>query len=214
MRRSRGGRYVLLAGPDGSGKSSLVRRLTELRGQEFPTVLTMHWRPGMLPTLGRMAGLAAPDPTRPHDRPPYGLPVSLIRLVYYWVDQVAGYWVRIWPCWWRGGLVVMERGYWDILVDPARYRLRCPFWIVRLLGMLVPRPHLTFILGGRAGVIAARKDELPAEEIARQLECWRRVRLPRSLWLDGELTEQAVFDRVATRLCPSDTSVEGADAEV
>jgi hypothetical protein len=209
-RPTHGGVYLLVAGPDGTGKSTLVRRLTKLAG-EFPTVRTMHWRPGVLPRLGHVVGLGAPDPARPHHRPPTSLPVSLVRLVYYWLDQVVGYWLLISPCIRKGGLVIMERGYWDMLVDPLRYRLRCPSWIVRLLGALVPRPRLTVILGGDPAVIAARKDELSAGEVARQLACWRRFALRRSLWLESGLTEQEVFDQVTQRLRTSTMNSEDVD---
>ena len=194
-RPARPGAYLLVAGPDGTGKSTLARRLAELGG--FHAVRTMHWRPGVLPRLGCLAGRDAPDSTRPHDQPPYGPLVSWMRLVYYWLDQVAGFWLGISPGLRRGELMVMERGYWDMLVDPLRYRLACPSWIVRLLGLLVPRPDLTVILGGDAEVVAARKRELPASEVARQLASWRALaRRHRWLLLDGSLTEQEVFDRV------------------
>jgi thymidylate kinase len=197
----RPGVYVLVAGPDGTGKSTLVRGLTELGGQQFRAVRTMHWRPGVLPRLGGLAGREAPDAARPHDRPPYGPLLSLVRLVYYWLDQVVGFWLAISPCRRRGGLVVMERGYWDMLVDPRRYRLGSPPAITRLLGPLVPRPDLTVVLGGDPAVIADRKSELPAAEIARQLGCWRRLARHRpTLLLDDPLTEREVFDQVARRL--------------
>lgn len=197
----RHGVYVLVAGPDGTGKSTLVRRLTELGGREFRAVRTMHWRPGVLPRLGHLAGREVPDATRPHDRPPYGPLLSLVRLVYYWLDQVVGFWLAISPCRRRGGLVVMERGYWDMLVDPRRYRLGCPSMITRFLGPLVPRPDLTVVLGGDPTVIADRKGELPAAEIARQLGCWRRLaRHGPTLLLDDPLSEREVFDQVARRL--------------
>jgi thymidylate kinase len=210
LRPAYAGTYILLAGPDGAGKSTLVRHLTEFGTREFEAVLTMHWRPGLLPSLGRVAGIDAPNSAQPHDRPPYGQAVSLVRLIYYWVDQVAGYWLRVWPCARRGGLVIMERGYWDILVDPRRYRLGCSPWIVRLLGVFVPRPHLTVILDGDPAIIAARKNELSAAEVARQLRRWRQFAPGRSLLLDGLLSENEIHIRVAQQLRGAASSSAGA----
>jgi len=208
----RAGAYVLIAGPDGTGKSTLTRHPIEFGKYDLASVRTMHWRPGLLPNLGRIVGGATPDPARPHDRPPYSLAVSIVRLVYYWVDQVAGYWLRIRPCVRRGGLVVMERGYWDILVDPRRYRLGCPSWIMRTLATFVPRPHLTVLLGGDPAVVAARKQELSPAEIARQLHCWRLVAPEPVQLIDGALGEEEVYGEVVWRLGALATTLEGAHA--
>jgi thymidylate kinase len=197
------GAYVLVAGPDGTGKSTLVRRLVQLGGREFAAVRTMHWRPGVLPRLGSLAGAGAPDATRPHSGPPYGRLLSLVRLGYYWLDQVIGFWLVVSPSRRRGELVIIERGYWDMVVDPLRYRLGCAPAVVRFLGRLVPHPDLTVILGGDPAAIATRKGELPAEEIARQLGCWRQFdRFGPTLLLDELLTEREVFDQVCQRLLP------------
>jgi thymidylate kinase len=200
-RRESAGAYVLVAGPDGTGKSTLVRELAELGRRRYTGVRTMHWRPGLLPRLGGLAGKEAADSARPHDRPPYGPGVSLVRLTYYWLDQVVGFWVKVRPCRDAGGLVLIERGYWDMLVDPLRYRLGCPPWVLRALGALVPRPGLVVLLGGDPDVIAARKGELDADEVARQLASWRRFApATRTIVLGDDLTEAEVLDQVARTL--------------
>jgi hypothetical protein len=73
----------------------------------------------------------------------------------------------------RSGLVVVERGWWDILVDPKRYRLTPTVRLVRLLGRLLPAPDLVLLLDAPAAEIHRRKRELSEREIAAQLAAWR-----------------------------------------
>jgi hypothetical protein len=117
------GLLVLLVGPDGSGKSTLADCLSELCKQMFTRQARYHWRPGLLPRPGAFAGRRLANPTRPHARPPRSRASSCILLGYYWFDFLLGGWLLTWPARLRSGLVVMERGWWDILVDPRRYRL-------------------------------------------------------------------------------------------
>jgi hypothetical protein len=193
---------VLIVGPDGSGKSTLARGLVSNVGRWFASVRHMHWRPGVLPRAGRIVGSRAGDPTRPHAEEPHGKVLSLGLLLYDWLDFFLGGWLRIVPIRQRGGLVVMERGWMDIAVDPRRYHLTVSERLVRLLAWPLPRPDLTIVLYGSPELLAARTDELPESELARQVEAWRRIPLPRGsaqVRLDATSPERDILDR-ATRL--------------
>jgi hypothetical protein len=75
----------------------------------------------------------------------------------------------------RGGWVVFERGWWDHATDPRRYRLQPPARLVRVLGRVLPRADLVFVLRAPAGVIRGRRPELTEEELERQMEAWLGV---------------------------------------
>jgi hypothetical protein len=66
-------------------------------------------------------------------------------------------------------LVIFDRYYHDLLIDPLRYRYGGPMWLARFLGRLVPPPDLLFlVLDAEDGVILSRKREVPLEELRRQ----------------------------------------------
>ena len=168
------GLFVAVLGPDGSGKSSLVEHvLTSLhRGYRF--TWRFHWRPGLFRKLARQGdGIRAAAATAPPARYSYGPAVSLLRYLYYLADFVLGYWLVIYPKRVRTTLVIGERWYYDVLINPVRYGFRLPGWLLRLGGHLVPEPDLVVLLEADPAVVHLRKPELAVEEIRSQLEMMR-----------------------------------------
>jgi thymidylate kinase len=168
------GYFVVIVGPDGSGKSTIAAALGEQLERAFRHVWRFHWRPHQLPRLS--AQPAAPDPgaDRPPDVSRYNVIVSLARFVYYWFDFVMGYWSQVY---WRTAhttLVIGERYYHDVIVNPQRYGFAVPPWLLRLASYCVPAPDLTVLLENRPEVIHERKPELSPEAIAHQIEAFRR----------------------------------------
>lgn len=160
---------VVVTGPDGSGKTEVAQ---ELVARVLPRpVLHLHHRPGVLPSKTRHSGPV----TEPHAGEPYPPWLSALKLVYLWLDFALGWWLRIRPVARSGGSVVLERGWWDLAVDPRRYRLAPLGRMIRLLGRAVPRPDVTLILTADPQVLLARKQELPAEELLRQTQAWEAL---------------------------------------
>jgi thymidylate kinase len=186
------GVYVVVAGPDGTGKSTVVDELIEqvLRGP----VMQLHHRPHLLRPRSPSDGPV----TEPHQHRPYPLPLSAGKLLLLYADYLLGWYARLRPWLRDGGDVILERGWWDLAVDPARYRLHPLPGAVRLLGRLLPRPTVTLVLGGDATAIAARKRELSAEETQRQLDAWRALppKLLRSQVIDTTLPLDATHAAV------------------
>ncbi|MGH2756361.1 MAG: hypothetical protein ACRDI3_01070 [Actinomycetota bacterium] len=166
------GMVILLGGPDGTGKSALAGALPGACAGLFRKNRHYHWRPGLLPRAGAVVGAPAGDPQDPHGRRPHGRALSLALIFYNWLDFFIGGWLKFVPARVRSTLIVVERGWWDLEVDPRRYRLHPYPRLIRFLGRLLVKPDLVLVLDAPASTLAARKDELPEEELERQRTAW------------------------------------------
>jgi thymidylate kinase len=165
----RGG-VIVIAGPDGSGKSTLSSALPAAAFATAP-VMHLHHRFRVLPHRQN----SAVDVTRPQEQRPYSPWQSWVKSVYLFVDYQLGWQLRVRPFVKRGGWVILERGWWDIAIDQRRYRLRSSGWFLRNLGRLVPRPDLVIVLTTSAHTLVSRKAELSPSELERQLGEWTTV---------------------------------------
>lgn len=151
------GLSVQLLGPDGCGKSSVIERLYETFSHAVPRVLVGHFRPQWGRGIHAPTGNASAPPHGKRPRSPIG---SLLKAVYYALDNVIGYWLFIRPHLVKNAVYLSDRGYADMLIDPIRYRMVCPAGILRVVGWIVPRPDLTIVLDAPPEQLLKRKQEV------------------------------------------------------
>lgn len=169
------GLVTVFVSPDGGGKSTVADLVLHRLRYGFRNVKKMHWRPYFLPPPRKLFSPAkwkepeAPN-YDPHGLPSKGKAGSVARFLYYFCDYALGYAPKaLWPKI-RTHLVVFERYYYDFLIDTRRFRLAIPSWLPRAFLLFVPKGDIIFVLSGPAEVLYERKQEIPLEEIRRQLD--------------------------------------------
>ncbi len=191
------GCLVAFFGPDGSGKSSVIRQVQADLGPAFWHTETVHLRPSIGQPLNDGT---APPVTDPHGKPARNWLGSVAKLGYYAMDYIGGYIVRIRPRLMRTTLVCFDRYYHDLLVDPTRFRYGGPHGLLRTLARFIPKPDLFIILDAPAEVMQQRKQEVPLEETRRQRAAYRDLAgwLPNAHLVDAAQDLPGVVDQVNT----------------
>ena len=166
------GLFLVLLGPDGVGKSTLVAGMISSLTPLFRHHNVFHWRPGVILPIEEGD---APSGS-PHDEPPRSVLVSILFLFGFCLDYWLGYALRIRPLLARSGFVIFDRYYFDLLVDQKRYRYSGPMSLVRLLLRIIPgRKNLVLILDAPEDVVLSRKQQLTLDELRRQRMSYRSL---------------------------------------
>jgi thymidylate kinase len=178
------GLLVAVFGPDGCGKSTLIQHLQAMLVEPFRRTVAFHLRPRLISRNANDGPV-----TDPHGKPPYSWWLSLLKIPYYLLEYGLGYLFQVRPRLVRSTLVLFDRYYDDLLVDPRRYRYGGPLELVRLARRLIPRPDLVLILDASEDQLMARKREVSPAELRRQRAAYRRLaaELPNAVLLDGSL---------------------------
>jgi hypothetical protein len=136
-----------------------------------PRVAVRHWRPGMLPRIGKYFAKTSPERTVVTQDMP-GRP-GPVRTAYYAVDFFLGHFVLDRRESVDLGLVVYEGGALDHYVNPL-HGGAAPGWITRLLLRVLPQPDLIVLLQHPPDGPPGQQPTGQEEEIDRRLDLWMR----------------------------------------
>jgi thymidylate kinase len=164
------GVFIVCIGPDGSGKTSVADRVMKRLETTFKADKThyYHWKPI---TFQRSKGDIGPV-DNPHGKSTRCPLASTIYLFYHVFEFFFGGILRLKPVLFRNGMVVVDRYFYDIMVDPKRYRLNAPIWLVYFVAKIIVKPDIVICLDAPAKIFYERKQEVSFEEVVRQREAY------------------------------------------
>ena len=196
------GKMIVVMGTDGAGKTTVLEAiLPVIRTMNHNGTVVHHLKPDLLPPLGRLRGVRYESGhvcTTPHASRPSGFAFSLVRVSYLLLDYIFGYWLKV-----RVRLAKTPIAYWifdryayDLLIDPRRFRVKLPQFIIKVFLFFIPRPDLILCLGGEPEKIYARKPETSLEEVRRQVAALRKFcdGNPRAVWIDTTTSLESSVD--------------------
>lgn len=165
------GFQITLLGSDGSGKSTLIKLLNENLNVFFRRSKIYHFRPMVFQHSGDYKPV-----TEPHEKHTYGLIRSIAKLFYYFLANWIAYIIKILQLKVGSTIIIFDRDFDDIIVDPKRYRMSpAVIPLVRMVRKLLPKSDVTFVLNVDPASCHARKPELSVPELERQREALRAL---------------------------------------
>ena len=165
---SRTGFSIGFTGPDGSGKTTVINLLIEELGAVFKTAHAYyHFRPslfGNISDVAHSAGLKKEvdkNYDQPHRGSKTGKISSLLRLGYYTMDYILGYFLKVKTFTRITRLVIFDRYYTDIICDSRRSRIHLsPKFLYHFGRCFIPKLDYNILLTASTETIRARKAEL------------------------------------------------------
>jgi thymidylate kinase len=164
------GLNVVLLGPDGAGKSSIIDALAPMLRGVFPRTTCS----GFAPALHRLLRRGPRRTDQPHALPARSFMTSVLRAGYWFVYYSFSY-LNIRLSLARSTLVLNDRHFVDIFVDRKRYRYGGPVSLIRLIWRMIPQPDLIIVLDAPPEVLQARKREVSFEETAWQCNAYQSL---------------------------------------
>lgn len=169
---------IAVVGPDGSGKSSLLDAFCASPKSIYSGTYRRHLSPRFLPKLGEAlrqrphSASAGRGPELPNRKPGSRF-AHPVRLLYYALDWILG---RIFKDRHPSNfmkLILYDRCYLDMAVDPFRFRLKDKIGVETIWSWM-PKPDIVVYLSTSPDEAHRRKPELTVEEIGVQQKGWRR----------------------------------------
>lgn len=158
------GVHITLLGSDDRDKSTLIHLMREGSEDFFRRFDVHHFRSMYFETANNG------DPgTEPHGRPPHDLLQSMAKLIYCFINYWATFILKIYRRKIESTLIIFDRDFDDLLVEPGHYRLApAALGFARLLRRVLPKPDITFILDSEPRASHSRSPDLPVAELERQ----------------------------------------------
>jgi thymidylate kinase len=156
---------IVILGPDGAGKSSVIEGLIRRLDQGERVVKMRHLKPQIVFQRRCEPVTIVVDP---HGKPPRSALTSVAKIFVWLMEE---WYANLFQNK-KETLLICDRYYHDLLVDPKRYRYGGPMWTARLIGRLMPQPALWVLLDAPAEVLQARKQEVPPAETERQRQAY------------------------------------------
>ena len=155
---------VAFLGPDGSGKSTLIDSVYSTLSPFFRSQKYFHLRPRIISNSQNNSVVI-----NPYNKPTRNSIFSIAKLLLFISDFWVGFILKVYPAKICSNIIIFDRYYHDIKIDPRRYRYGGSKTLLRISQHFIPKPDAWIVLNAPPKVINSRKQEVSLPEC--QLQC-------------------------------------------
>lgn len=188
------GFWVALHGAEGTGKSTLMRQLSEQMKTALGKTQNHYLRPQMF------GGKRTNEGDSPDRGPRLGPILSLGKLTGFAIDYILGYWTTVRPTLVSSGLVLFKRYFDDLMADPRKFNFGASPWWLRWTRSIIPQPNVHILLEAPSDELLARKPNISKRELERQRDGYRDVLDDRAIVVDASAPAEKVAQDVIAHI--------------
>ena len=166
-------RFIAFFGPDGSGKSTLVKNLKKDLKKKNKKVVLIHWRPRVLPSLKQNYKTLKFNKPDQYSQRNYLL--SFVCYIYFFLDFFIAEKIIFRKYLNDNKIIFYERYFYDVLLHPNRYKLKEINWLGLILSKILKKPSVSILLKGNPSIIYKRKKELTPKKIKKQINLMLKI---------------------------------------
>lgn len=152
-------RQIVMLGMDGAGKTTVINGLLEKMGARTKGYQVIHLKHAF---CGQKTYGQGPVCSDPHGLPPRSKLVSALKLLSW----VAMYHIKkTFHGRKNATLIIWDRYIYDVVVDPMRYRIDLPYWLLDWFAKMAPRPQAVILLDVPVEIAYKRKPEVAVADM-------------------------------------------------
>lgn len=157
---SKTGMHIVFLGTDGAGKSSLISLLEK----KFEKNISPFWFIEKYHLYNSLVN-KKDKIVKPYIKPVYGKILSLVKAIYLYLVFLKFNLKNIFIKTRKSYLLINDRYFHDVLIDPSRYRINGYQFLIRVFIFFLPKPDLCFLIKASNKNIITRKKELTLKQI-------------------------------------------------
>lgn len=180
---------ICFLGPDGSGKTTVTDAVVTKVQDNFNGIQRYHLR-----TFFGNKRKTVDTVSDPHSQENRAWFTSNLKLFYFLLDYWFGY-IFLMK---KSNLVIFDRYYHDLLIDPKRYRFGGSLYLASFITKFVPEPDIYFVLTAEPSLIQERKNEVSLNETIKQVKLYREfsIKNNRAMLIDTSNDIKTTVDKV------------------